>query len=104
MNGVPEELWKEVCSIVQEAADKTIPKKRKSKKAKWLSKGALQILEERKEAKSKGERERNIQLNAEFQRIARRDKKTFFNEQCLKTEENNRRGETRDLFRKIANI
>ena len=104
MNGVPEELWIEVCSIVQEAADKTIPKKRKSKKAKWLSKGALQILEERKEAKSKGERERNIQLNAEFQRIARRDKKTFFNEQCLKTEENNRRGETRDLFRKIANI
>ena len=104
MNGIPEELWIEVCSIVQEAADKTIPKKRKSKKAKWLSKGALQILEERKEAKSKGERERNIQLNAEFQRIARRDKKTFFNEQCLKTEENNRRGETRDLFRKIANI
>jgi len=104
VNGIPEELWIEVCSIVQEAADKTIPKKRKSKKAKWLSKGALQILEERKEAKSKGERERNIQLNAEFQRIARRDEKTVFNEQCLKTEENNRRGETRDLFRKIANI
>ena len=66
MNGVPEELWIEVCSIVQEAADKTIPKKRKSKKAKWLSKGALQILEERKEAKSKGERERYIQLSTEF--------------------------------------
>ena len=79
MNSIPEELWIEVCSILQDTADKTIPKKRKGKKAKWLSKGALQIPEERKEAKSKGERERNIQLNAEFQRIARRDKKTFFN-------------------------
>ena len=104
MNGIPEELWIEVCSILQGAADKTVLKKRKSKKAKWLSKGALQIPEERKEAKSKEERERNIQLNAEFQRTARRDKKTFFNGQCSKTEENNRRGETRDLFRIIANI
>ena len=79
------------------------PKGKKSKKAKWLSKDALQIPEERKEAKSKGERERSIQLNAEFQRIAMRDK-SFFNEQCLKTEENNRSGKTRNLFRKIANI
>ena len=90
--------------MILEAVNKSIPKKRKSKKAKWLSKGALQIPEERKEAKSKEERERNIQLNAEFQRTASRDKKTFFNGQCSKTEENNRRGETRDLFRIIANI
>ena len=71
---VPEELWIEVCSILQDAADKTIPKKRKGKKAKWLSKGALQIPKERKEAKSKGERGRYIQLNAQFQRTARREK------------------------------
>ena len=83
---------------------KTIPKKKKTKKAKWLSEEALQIAEERRDMKSKGERERHIQLNTEFERIARRDKKTFFNEQSIKTEENNRRGKTRDLFRKIGNI
>ena len=79
---------------------KTIPKKKKTKKAKWLSEEALQIAEERRDMKSKGERERHIQLNTEFERIARRDKKTFFNEQSIKTEENNRRGKTRDPFRK----
>ena len=79
--------------------NKSIPKKKKSKKAKWLSEEALQIAEER-EVKSKGERESYTQLNIEFHRIARRDKKTFFNEQCIKIEENNRRGKTRDPFRK----
>ena len=82
-------------------ANKTIPKKKKSKKAKWLSEESLQVAEERREVKSKGERERYTQLNAEFQRIARRDKKVFFNEQCIKTEENNRRGNIRACFRKI---
>ena len=77
---MPEELWEKVCNIVQEVVNKTIPKKKKSKEAKWLSEEALQIAEERREAKSKGEKERCIQLNAEFQRIARRDKKAFFNE------------------------
>ena len=77
---VPEELWREVLNIVQEAVTKTIPKKKKFKKAKWLSEGALQIAEERREVKSKGERERYTYLNAEFQRLARRDKKTFLNE------------------------
>ena len=76
--------------------NKTIPKKKKSKKAKWLSEEVLQIVEEQKEVKSKGERERYIQLNAEFQNKTRRDKKAFFNEQCLITEENNRKGKTRD--------
>ena len=84
--------------------NKTIPKKKKSKKAKWLFVEALQIAKERRNVKSKGERERYIQLNVEFQRIARRDKKAFFNEQCIKLEENNRRGKTRDLFRKIEDI
>ena len=79
MNSVPEKLWTEVHNIVQEAANNTIPKKKKSKKAKWLSEEVLQIDEERKEVKSKGEREKYTQLNAEFQRIARRDKKDFFN-------------------------
>ena len=79
---------------------KTIPKKKKCKKAKWLSDKTLQIAEKRREAKSKGERERYIYLNAEFQRIARRDKKTFLNDQCKETEENNRMGKTRDLSRK----
>ena len=83
---------------------KPIPKKKKSKKAKWSSEEALQIAEERGDAKSKGERERYIQLNAEFQRITMRDKKAFFKEQCIKTEENNRRGETRDVFRKTEDI
>ena len=79
-------------------------KTKKSRKAKWLSEEALQIAEKRREAKSKGERERYIQLYTEFYRIARRDKKAFFNEQCIKLEENNRRGKMRDLFRKIGNI
>ena len=83
----------EVCDIVQEAVNKNIPKKKKSKKAKLLSE-ALHIAEERREATSKGERERYIQLNADFQTTARRDKRTFCNEQCLKLEENNRRGKT----------
>ena len=82
---------------------KTIPKKKKCKKAKWLSKEALQIAEERKDVKSKREREMYNQLNAEFQIIARRDKKAFFNEQCKEIEEDNRRGKTRNLFRKIGN-
>ena len=92
VNSVPEELWMEVPNIVQEAANKTIPKKKKSKKAKWLSKEALQIDEERREAKNKGEGERYIQLNTEFQRTARRDKKAFFNEQCIKLEEEKQKG------------
>ena len=77
---MPEELWTEVHSIVQEVANKTIPNKRKNKKAGWLSEEALQIVEEQREANSKGERESYIQLNANFQKIARRDKKVFFNE------------------------
>ena len=93
----------EVCNIVLEAVNKIIPKKKKCKKAKWLSEEALQITEERIKVKSKGEREKYTQLSAEFQRIAWRDKKAFFNEQCIKLEEN-RRGKTRDLFRKTGNI
>ena len=92
LNRVPEELWTELCNIVQEAVIKTIPKEKKSKKAKWLSEEALQIAKERREVKSKGEKGRYIQLNAEFQRISRKDKKTFFNEQCVKIEENKRKG------------
>ena len=87
---MPEELRTEVPNIVQEAANKTIPKKKKSKKAKWSSEGALQIAKGRREAKSKGETERYIHLNADFQRTALRGKKAFFNEQCIKLEENNR--------------
>ena len=79
---MPEELWMGVCNIVQEAVIKTIPKKKKCKKVKWLSEEALQIAEKRREAKGKGEEERYIHLNAEFQRIARRDKKAFLNDQC----------------------
>ena len=93
-----EELWTEVCDIVQEAVIKTITKKKKCKKSKWLSEEALQISEKRREAKSKGEKERYIHLNAEFQRIARRDKKAFFSDQCKEIEKNNRMGKTRDLF------
>ena len=85
-----EELWTEVHNIVQELVIKTIPKKKKCRMAKWLSEEALQIAEEIRKVKSKGERERYIQLNAEVQRIARRDKKAFFNEQCKEIEENNR--------------
>ena len=95
---MPEELWIEVCDIVQEAGIKTIPKKKKCKKAKWLSEEALQIAEKRREAKGKGEKESYTHLNAEFQRIARRDKKAFLRDQCKEIEENNRMGKTRDLF------
>ena len=98
---MPEELWREVHDIVQEAVIKTISKKKKCKKAKWLSEEALQIAEKRREAKGKGERERYIHLNAEFQRRARRDKKDFLSDQCKEIEENNRMGKTRDLFKKI---
>ena len=101
---VPEELWMEVHDIVQEAVIKTIPKKKKCRKAKWLSEKALQIAEKRREAKGKGEKERNTHLSAEFQRIARRDKKAFLSDQCKEIEENNRMGKTRDLFKKIGDI
>ena len=97
---VPEELWMKVCNTVQEVEIKTIPKEKKSKKAKWLSEKALQIAEKRK-VKGKGEKERYTHLNAEFQRIARRDKKTFLSEQCKEIEENSRMGKTRNLFKKI---
>ena len=100
---VSEELWKEVHNIVQEVVTKTIPKKKKCKKAKWLSEEALQKAEKRREAKGKGERERYTQLNTEFQRIARRHE-AFLNEQCEEIEENNRMGKTRDLFKKIRDI
>ena len=99
---LPEELWTEVCNIVQEAVTKTIPKKKKCKKAKWLSEEALQRAEKRREAKGKGEKESYTHLNAEFQRLARRDKKAFLSEQCKEIEENNRMGKTRDLFKKIG--
>ena len=99
---VPEELWTEVPDIVQEAVIKTIPKKNKCKKAKWWSEEALQIAEKKKRgAKGKGEKERYTHMNAEFQRIARRDKKDFLSDQCKEIEENNRMGKTRDLFKKI---
>ena len=98
---VPDELWTEVCDIVQETAIKTIPKKKKCKKEKWQSEEALQIAKKRRKAKSKGEKERYTHLNAEFQRIARRDKKAFLSDQCKEIEENNRIGKTRDLFKKI---
>ena len=91
----------EVRDIVQEAVIKTIPKKKKCKKVKWLSEEALQIAEKRKEVKGKGEKERYTHLNAEFQRIARRNRKAFLSEQCKEIEENNRILKTRDLFKKI---
>ena len=94
---LPEELWTEVCNLVQEAVTKTIPKKKKCKKAKWLSEEALQRAEKRREAKGKGEKESYTHLNAEFQRLARRDKKAFLSEQCKEIEESNRVGKTRDL-------
>ena len=96
---VPEELWK-VCDIVQEAEIKTIPKKKKCKKAKWFSEEALQIAEKRREGKGKGEKERYSHLNAEFQRIARRDKKPFLRDQCKEIEKNNRMGNTKITSRK----
>ena len=98
---VSEEPWTEVHDIVQEAGIKTIPKKKKCKKAKWLSEEALQTAEKRREVKGKGEKERYSHLNAEFQRIARRDKKAFLSNQCKEIEENNRMEKTRDLFKKI---
>ena len=98
---VPDELWNEVCDIVQETEIKTIPMEKKWKEAKWLSEEALQIAMKRREAKSKGEKERYKHLDAEFQRIARRDKKAFFSDQCKEIQENNRMGKTRDFFKKI---
>ena len=98
---MPDELWNEVRDIVQETGIKTIPMEKKCKKAKWLSGEALQIAVKRRKAKSKGEKERYKHLNAEFQRISRRDKKAFFSNQCKQIEENNRMGKTRDLFKKI---
>ena len=99
-----DELWKEVRDIVQETGIKTIPMEKKCKKAKWLSEEALQIALKRREAKSKGEKERYCHLNAEFQRMARRDKKAFLSNQCKQIEEINRMGKTRDLFKKIRDI
>ena len=98
---MPEELWVEVLDIVQEAAIKTILKRKKCKNAKWLSKEGLQIAVKRREVKDKGAKERYTPLNAEFQRIARRDEKAFLSEQCKEIEEKNRMGKTRDLFKKI---
>ena len=98
---VPEELWMEVHEIVQETGIKNIPKIKKCKKAKCLSEENLQIAVKTREVKSKGERERYTHLNAEFQRIAKRDKKTFLSDQCKKIEEKNRMGKTRDIFKKI---
>ena len=98
---MPDELWTEVRDIVQEAGIKTIPEKNKCKKAKWLSEEALQIAVKRREAKSKGEKERYTDLNAEFQRIAKRYKKAFLSDQCKEIEENNRMGKTRDLFKTL---
>ena len=103
---VPEELWTEVCDIVQEAGIKTIFKEKKNKKAKWLSEEALQIAEKRREGKDmkkevKGEKERYTRLNAEFQRRARGDKKAFLSDQCKEIEEKNSIGKTRELFKKI---
>ena len=98
---MPDELWNEVRDIVQDTGIKTIPMEKKCKKAKWLSEETLQIAVKRREAKSQGEKERYKHLNAEFQRIARRDKKAFLGDQCKETEENNRMGKTRDLFKKI---
>ena len=97
---MPVELWMEVHDTVQETGIKTISKKKKCKKAKWLSEEALQIAVKIREVKSKGEKERYKHLNAEFQRIARRDKKVFRSDQCKEIEENNRMGKTRDLFKK----
>ena len=98
---MPDELWTEVCDIVQETGNKTIPKRKKCKKAKWLSEEALQIAMKRREVNSKGEKERYTHLNAEFHRIARRDKKAFLSGQCKEIEETNRMGKTRDLLKKI---
>ena len=98
---VPKELRMEVHDIVHETGIKTIPMEKKCKKAKWLSREALQTVVKRRGAKSKGEKERYKHLNAEFQRIARRDKKAFFSDKCKEIEDKNRMGKTRDLFKKI---
>ena len=98
---VLDELWTEVCAIVQETGIKTIPMGKKCKKVKWLSEEVLQIAEKRREEKSKGQKERYTYLNADFQRISRRDKKAFLSYQCKEIEENKRMGKTRDLFKKI---
>ena len=98
---MPEELWMKDRDIVQETVIKNISKKKKSKKAKWLSEEALQIAEKRRETKGKGEKERYTYLNAEYQRLARRDKKAFLSDQCKKIEGNSRTGKTRDLFKKV---
>jgi len=98
---VPEELWTEVQNILQEAVIKTISKKKKCIKVKWLSEEALQIAEQRREVKGKREKEGYVHLNADFQRIAKRDKKAFLSDQYKDIEENNTMGKTRDLFKKI---
>ena len=98
---MPDELWMEVRDITQETGIKIIPKKNKCKNAKWLSEVALQIAMKRRQVKSKGEKERYKNLNAEFQRIERRDKKAFLSDQCKEIEEKNRMGKIRDLFKKI---
>ena len=98
---MPEELWTEVRDIAQEVVIQTISKKKKCKKAKWLSEEILQIAEKRREAKGKGEKDRYTHFSAEFQRIARSNKKAFLNDQCKEIEENNRMGKTSDLFKKI---
>ena len=98
---VPDELWSEDRDIVQETGIKTIPMEKKCKEAQWLSEEVLQIAVKRREVKSRGENERYTHLNAEFQRIARRDKKAFLSDQCKEIEEDNRMGKTRDLFKKI---
>ena len=98
---VPEELWTENGDTVQEAGIKNISKKKKCKKAKWLSEEALQIAVKRREVKGKGEKDRYSHFNAQFQRMAKRDKEAFLSDQCREVEENNRMGKTRDLFKKI---
>ena len=99
---MPDELWTEFCDVVQQTGIKTFPMEKKCKKAKWLSAEDLEIAVKRREVKSKGEKERYKHLNAEFQRIARRDKKAFLSDQCKEIEENNRMGKMRDLFKKIG--
>ena len=98
---MPEDLWVEVCDIVRETRIKTIPKKKKCKKAKWLPEEALEVAVKRRETKGKGEKERHTHLNAEFQRMAGRDKTAFLTDQCKEIQENNGKGKTRDLFKKI---
>ena len=101
---MPEELWTEVCNTVQVTATETSPKEKKCKEAKWLSAEALQIADKRREVNSKGERERYTQLNAESQRIGRRDETAFLNKQCKEIEENKRMGKSGDLFKKTGDI